>query len=284
MKKFAGFTDEVSHEIDAQIAVTRDLGWSAIETRMVTQDGKSIHFDDISENTFLAIKDKLDKAGIQIISYGSQIANWSRTIKGDFKSDVEELKRIIPRMQKTQTKLVRIMSYPNDGLPDADFRKEALRRIKELSCLAEDGGIILAHENCSGYAATGAEATLDMLSAVNSPALKLIFDMGNCSVHDINAWDFYRGVKEHVVHIHIKDYCKDPKGKNGHSATFPGHGDDFVVQIVADAKASGYSGWFSMEPHIAAVAHEGKQTDGGSNSRDIYVKYARIFEELYAKA
>jgi len=282
MKKFAGFTDEVSHEIEAQIAVTKELGWSGIEARMVTQNGKSVHFDDVDESTFLDIKDKLDTAGIQIISYGSQIANWSRKVTSDFKLDTDELKRIIPRMQKTGTKLVRIMSYPNDGLPESDFRKEVLRRMKVMAKMAEDGGIILAHENCSGYGALGARETLDMLGETNSPALKLIFDMGNCSAYGLNAWDFYQGVKTHVVHIHIKDYRKDPTATDGHSACFPGEGDDFVAKIVADAKRSGYSGWFSIEPHIAAVAHEGKQTDGADKSKEIFLKYGRMFEAIYS--
>jgi hypothetical protein len=34
------------------------------------------------------VPDKLDRAGIAIISYGSQIANWSRTVTGDFQADL----------------------------------------------------------------------------------------------------------------------------------------------------------------------------------------------------
>jgi len=32
------------------------------------------------------------------------------------------------------------------------------------------------------------------------------------------------------------------------------------------------------------VAHEGKQMDGADKSREIFLKYGRMFEEIYKKA
>ncbi len=281
MKKFAGFTDEVSHDLSAQISALKELQWCGIETRMVTVDGKSVHFDDIGDDDFLRMKEMLEKEGIQIVSYGTQIANWARKITGDFALDVSELKRIIPRMHATGTKLARIMSYPNDGLSDRAYRTEVIRRLKELAKIAEDGGVILAHENCSGYGGDGAIQSLDMLAGVNSDALKLIFDMGNCVVHGQNAIDFYSAVKYHIVHIHIKDYCADSTQKEGYRATFPGEGLGAVIDIVKMAKEDGYNGWFTMEPHMASVAHEGKHADGSDKSRETFIKYGRIFESIF---
>ncbi len=172
----AGFADEVSVDIDQQISALRALGWPGIEMRLV---GKGRHFDDVTDAEFEAIREKLDRAGIRIVAYGSQIANWSRKISGSFDVDVAELRQIMPRMQKTGTQIVRIMSYPNDGWAERDWRAEVVRRLRELSRMAEANGIILGHENCDGWAGQGPEATLACLADVGSPALRLIFDTGN---------------------------------------------------------------------------------------------------------
>jgi sugar phosphate isomerase/epimerase len=161
----AGFADEVSVDIDQQISALRALGWPGIEIRLV---GKGRHFDDVSDVEFEAIREKLERAGIQIVAYGSQIANWSRKVSGSFEVDVAELRQIMPRMRKTETQIVRIMSYPNDGWAARDWRTEVVRRLRELSRMAEANGIILGHENCDGWAGQGPEATLACLADVGS--------------------------------------------------------------------------------------------------------------------
>ena len=131
--KLAGFADEVSVELDKQIEVTKTLGWNGIEMRSV--DNK-IHFDDVDEATFETMYGKLKDAGIEIVSYGSQIANWARKITGDFQLDLAELNRLIPRMHNTHTKIVRIMSYPNDDLSENAWKTEVFKRLSALCKIA----------------------------------------------------------------------------------------------------------------------------------------------------
>ena len=278
----AGFADEVSVDIDQQIAAIRALGWPGIEMRLV---GKGRHFDDVTDMEFEVIREKLDRAGIRIVAYGSQIANWSRKISGSFDVDVAELKRIMPRMRKTGTQIVRIMSYPNDGWAERDWRAEVVRRLRELCRIAEANGVILGHENCDGWAGIGAEATLACLADVASPALKLIFDTGNPVTYGQDAWAYYRAVREHIIHVHIKDYVRDPSASGGYRAVFPGEGEGRVREIVADLKRTGYDGWYSMEPHIVSVVHEGRDATGNEDrAREVFLQYGETFEKLYRNA
>ena len=278
----AGFADEVSVDVDQQIEAIQALGWPGIEMRLV---GKGRHFDDVSDAEFEAICEKLDRASIQIVGYGSQIANWSRKISGSFEVDVAELTRIMPRMRKTGTKFVRIMSYPNDGWAERDWRAEVIRRLRELCRMAEANGIILGHENCDGWAGNGPEATLSCLADVGSPALKLIFDTGNPVTFGQDAWTYYQAVREHIVHVHIKDYVRDPSVSGGYRAVFPGKGGGRVRDIVADLKRTGYDGWYSIEPHIVSVIHEGRDASGNEDrARDVFLQYGKMFEELYRNA
>jgi len=280
--QFAGFADEVSVDIDQQIAAIHALGWPGIEMRLV---GKGRHFDDVTDTEFEAIREKLDRAGIQIVGYGSQIANWSRKISGLFDVDVAELRQIIPRMRKTGTQIVRIMSYPNDGWAERDWRAEVVRRLRELCRMAEANGIILGHENCDGWAGKGPEATLSCLADVGSPALKLIFDTGNPVTYGQDAWAYYRAVREHIIHVHIKDYVRDPSASGGFRAVFPGEGGGRVRDIVVDLKRTGYDGWYSMEPHIVSVVHEGRDATGNEDrAREVFLQYGKTFEALYRNA
>jgi sugar phosphate isomerase/epimerase len=282
--KFAGFADEVSPDLDAQIAATRELGWRGIEMRLVSQDGKSVHFDDVDDAAFERIWEKLQAAGIAVPSYGTQIANWSRRISVDFASDVQELKRIMPRMRKTGTRVARIMSYPNDGWEEKAWRTEVIRRLRELSKMAEDGGVVLGHENCSGYGNLSAQHTLDLLDAIKSPAFKLIFDSGNFWETGYDPFEFYQAVKSQVVHVHVKDYAHDAASPKGWKAVYPGEGEGRVAETVAALKRDGYDGWYSMEPHIAAAVHEGTQAADSDAGRKIYLKFGRMFEEVYRAA
>ncbi|MBL8028737.1 MAG: sugar phosphate isomerase/epimerase [Fibrobacteres bacterium] len=277
--KLAGFADEASTEIEKQIEVTKKLGWSGIEIRTVKSGTKNSHFDDLADDEFYRYADMIAEAGIQIISYGTQIANWSRKITSDFKLDTDELKRIAPRMRKTGTAIARIMSYPNDALSNDAWGKEAIKRIKELAVIAEANGIMLCHENCSGFASQSAANTLRMIEEVNSKALKLIFDTGNFWEAGYSSLAFYKAVKEHVVHVHIKDYKKDPLAEKGWNAVFAGEGAGEVKEVLAELKRDGYNGWYSIEPHLAAVAHEGKAAAGG-DSFELYLKYGRSVEQL----
>jgi sugar phosphate isomerase/epimerase len=150
--------------------------------------------------------------------------------------------------------------------------------------MAEDGGVILGHENCNGFGGEGPEQSLEMLAAVNSPAFKLIFDSGNNALHDNDqnaTWNFYNKVKEHIVHVHLKAAKPGPEGKL--ITCYPDE-DPTQLKVLSDLKKRGYDGWLSIEPHMAAAIHAGKQVNDAKAAADIYVEYARRAVALVAKA
>ena len=147
--RFTGFTDEAERSLDGQISTLREVGWSAIELRLI--DGKNIC--DFTDEEWKRTWDRLQKEQIQVVGFGGQIGNWARPIDSDFSLDIDELKRVAPRMRQAGTKFLRIMSYPNsesNPLSRSEWRNEAVRRLRELAKIAEGEGIILGHENCSG--------------------------------------------------------------------------------------------------------------------------------------
>ena len=137
--------------------------------------------------------------------------------------------------------------------------------------MAEDGGVTLVHENCDGWGGLGPRQTLEMLTEVNSHALKLVFDTGNPVGHRQNSWDYFSQVKPHVVYVHIKDERMEG-GKE--RRTWPGEGEGCVGQILSDLISSEYEGGVSIEPHLAAVVHEAKESSS-EFMYQTYVEYGR---------
>jgi sugar phosphate isomerase/epimerase len=272
----SGIADEAGSPLETQIRAHKELGWKHIEIRAVNDTTLAL----ADEKQFEEIHSQLRKAGLRVSCFASRIANWSRDILGPFEVDVDELKRSIPRMKKMNTPFIRIMSYTNKShVPEAQWRDEAVRRIRELAKMAEDGGVTLLHENCDGWGGLGPKQTLELLEAVGSPALKLVFDTGNTIFHGQASFDYYAQVKPHIVYVHIKD----GRMQDGRCVfCYPGEGQGDVAKIVCDLLAW-YPGGISIEPHIAAIVHEGKTSEPAA-LYNCYVEYGRRLNALVEEA
>jgi sugar phosphate isomerase/epimerase len=274
-----GIADEGSLELKEQIRIHKTLGWNTLELRLI---GES-NICEIDDEAFDEVYGMLEEQGMAVVCLASAIANWSRPITAPFELDVEDLKRAIPRMQRLKTRFIRVMSYPNAGLSEQQWKREAIRRMKELARIAEDEGIVMVHENCSGWGGMSPRNQRELIEEVDSPALRIVFDTGN-PVGEGHApeqtWAFYQTAKPFIRHIHIKDCKKNAKGEIEY--TYPGEGQSMVRRIVKDALASGYDAAFSIEPHISAQIHLGTSASGKESER-IYLEYGRRTNSLIAE-
>jgi sugar phosphate isomerase/epimerase len=279
---FSGISDEAGQTLDTQIRAHQELGWSHMELRMI--DGKNI--TQLDDTRFAEVADRLAAAEMQVSCFGSAIANWARPITCDPEIDIEDLKRAIPRMKQLGTEYIRVMSYPNDPkqpLSDQEWREEAIRRMKVLATMAEDAGITLCHENCSGWGGLSADNSNILLGEVNSPALKVVFDTGNPVTYGQDAWEYYQKVAQDIVYVHIKD-AKKIDGEDHY--VYCGEGDGQVKAVLRDLLSKGYDSGISIEPHLAAVIHTGQAADSEESLYKSYTEYGRrlmaIVEEVTA--
>ena len=279
--RYCGFADEARKDLDGQIEVIKKCGWNAVELRSIEPS----HVCELTDEQWEAAKQKLADNGITIAGFGGQIANWSRPITSDFQKDIDELQRVAPRMNEVGCKFLRVMSYPNDEknpLSDDDWKKEAFRRLKELAKMAEGLGVILAHENCSGYGSRGPAEYREMMEAVDSPALKPIMDTGNNGLHDNDheaTWRYYEACRDDIAHVHIKCCQANAEGKM--VTCYPDE-DPMQARILSDLKARGYDGYLSIEPHLHAAIHAGKDVDDAEVAGKAWVDYAARLEKLVA--
>jgi sugar phosphate isomerase/epimerase len=276
---FSGISDEAGQPIERQIAAHDELGWDHLELRMV--DGENI--TQLPDAKFDTLCGALEDAGKKVSCFGSAIANWARPITGDFAIDADDLKHAIPRMQRMGTPFIRVMSYPNhdaDPIPEPQWRRESIRRMKELALMAEDGGITLVHENCSGWGGLSAENSNILLGEVGSPALKAVFDTGNPVTYGQNAWDYYNAVYNDIAYVHVKD-AKKIGGVDEYCMC--GDGDGYVREILGDLLSKGYEGGISIEPHLAAIIHTGATTENTDFLYQSYTDYGKRLIDIVAE-
>src|SRR5581483_9017089 len=283
-----GIGDEAGAGLEAQISATQALGWRHIEMRVVEVPGfakGNIH--DIPEKAFEMTAGRLAEAGLQVYCFGSAIANWAKKITDPFAVTLDEVKRCIPRMQRLNTKFVRIMSFKPGDAEDA-IPEEVFRRVREITTMFADAGIQAVHENCMNYGGMSWRHAAQLLEAC--PGLKWVFDTGNPVFNPDrsrpkpwprqDAWEFWEHVRDHVAHIHVKD-GKFVPARNDCEYTYPGEGEGKVREILADAARRGYKAGVSIEPHVAVVFHDASAAAASArDSFDSFVKYGRRVEEL----
>lgn len=285
---FTGFADEAAPDLKTQIAATKELGWKYISARGI--NGKNIH--DLSDADFDQAAELLQSEGIQIAEFGSLIGTWAKSITTDFAITLAEIDRAIPRMHRLGTKIVRIMSYAQQPWGEDQHEQERFRRLREIVARFEDADLTAAHENCMNYGGFSSEHTLRLIDEV--PGLKLIFDTGNPvfqrdrSQPDPQPWQdalaFYHAVKEHIIHIHIKD-CINPIADGVEPKyTFPGLGQAHIPEILTDLKRSHYNGFIAIEPHVATVFHAKSEDIDWNQCYSSYIQYGQALETLIANS
>jgi sugar phosphate isomerase/epimerase len=287
-----GFADEAARDLETQIQATQEIGWRRISARGV--NGANLH--ELAQDEFDRVADQLDEAGIIIPEFGSLIGNWGKKITSDFDVTLAEIERAIPRMHRLNTKMIRVMSYAQEPWGEDQNEEERFRRLREIHARFADEGLQAIHENCMNWGGFSPEHTLRLIQEV--PGIKLVFDTAN-PVFQLDRskpladgsfpWqdplEFYQKVKEHIVHVHIKDCTNPPQGESEPATyTLPGQGQGKVREILTALKNDGYSGGLAIEPHVATVFHavDGQEPDW-QQCYDSYVEYGHATNELVAE-
>jgi sugar phosphate isomerase/epimerase len=212
--------------------------------------------------------------------------NWAKTVETPFDVTLAEVKRCIPRMQRLGTKFVRIMSFkPGDA--DSQIPKEVFHRVREVTQLFRDAGLQPVHENCMNYGGMSWQHALELLD--KAPGLKWVFDTANPVFNADrlkpkpwprqDPWELWEHVRDHVVHIHIKDATWNA-AKNDADYNWPGEGQGRVRDILKDAFARGYDAGISIEPHMVVVFHDAQSKSNDDAMRANFVEYGRRLERM----
>ena len=276
----SGFTDEVSADLDVQIRALKELGWKHIDLRTV--DGKNV--SSLTDGEFERAYHKLQENDIRIACFGSTVANWGREVGIDLEQDLHELRTTIRHMQSAGVRSIRIMSYKvaEPDLIGSSMESAIINGIKQIVEIAEDSGVVCLHENCLTWGGQSHLHSLRLLDAIDSPALRLVFDTGNPvsmkdvrgsePYHDQDPYLFFEQVKEFVDYIHIKDAVVENDAVH---YVFPGQGSGRVREILKSVSESRPGIPISIEPHVSVVFHDPSIQASFEDRWNSFIEYGR---------
>lgn len=273
MFHLSAFADEISPDLSEQIRVCREAGVTHFELRGVY--GKNVL--DFDAPLKAEVKAKLSEAGLGVICIGSPIGKvpidspW-RGAEGHF----ARFKTAVDMAVYFNAPLIRVFSYypsKTDGKPVSAHKAEVFRRFNEKLDYLRDYNVTLVHENEKDiFGEKGAEC-LELMRTLQHTKLRSAFDFANfvqAGEKPINNWKLLASYSDH---IHIKDALLD-----GGKVVPAGQGDGDLLPILTDLAKSGYNGFLSLEPHLAAHGQF-----SGFSGPDLFMTAANALKDMCRK-
>lgn len=271
----SGIGDECADTIEEQCRAHAQLGWEYIDIRNV--DATTI--DTLDDARFEHVTQALAEHGIKASCLASDIGKlW---LDGEqarpFDDDVVSLERLIARAERLSCRFIRVMGYRTQSLTEQQWRDEAVARLKQLAAVAEQSGVYLALENCVGWHAQSGLRMCEFLDRVGSPHVVCLYDTGSPPGHGSDPIEFYEAVRDRVRYIHVKD------ATGAGTFTFPGDGICQVRRVLEDQCKRGYTGFVSIEPHMAPSAHLPNMKGDRARSSEMYLEYGGRMNTLLSE-
>jgi sugar phosphate isomerase/epimerase len=241
-----GFADEISKDLGEQIALLTELKIKFVEFRSAW--GTKVL--DLTDEQLATAKQQLDQAGIQLSSVGSDLGKIQ--ITDPFESHLERARHGVDVANFFGAKYIRMFSFfMPEGQDPGVYRDEVMRRTRAMVELAEAGGIVLLHENEKDIFGDTPERVVDLMTTIDSPNYRAIFDPANyvqCGIKP--ATEAYPLVKEFTEYIHCKDARYPTPGQELGEVVPSGEGDGQFPELLQALKESGFNGFLSIEPHL----------------------------------
>jgi sugar phosphate isomerase/epimerase len=244
----SGFADEISPSLDEQLAVLAAESISHLELRSVW----STNVADLDDAELARFRRALGAAGVRVSAIGSPIGKIG--LDAPLGPELDRLRRVADIAGELGTKTVRVFSFfMPPGEPPQRHRQQVIDRMRALASIAEDRGLVLAHENEKEIYGDRPERCADLIAAVGSPALRATFDAANfvqCGVRPHS--EAYGLLRPYLVYVQVKDAL----AATGEVVP-AGQGDGEVRETLSALGNDGFEGYLSLEPHLAAGGRHG---------------------------
>jgi sugar phosphate isomerase/epimerase len=146
-----------------------------------------------------------------------------------------------------------------------------LHRMREWATVAEREGVTLVHENEKEIYGDTPDRVRDLVESVGSPALRVAWDNANFVQVGVRPFtDGYAMLRPHLEYLQVKDAVAAT------GAVVPaGHGDGELRETLTALRDDGYTGFASLEPHLAQ-----QSATGGFSGPAAFGRAARAFAAL----
>lgn len=266
-------TDQIDDNLETALQIARLYHYEYVELHTLL--GKSIEQCSMKEVNY--IKSLLKKYDMKVSCISStiflmcplrdnyqlsQVHDTFKTIEGFVPSHLKHLKNACKIAKRLQCPRIRIFPFRfPDNCPapfgTQDDITQIMRYIREAVKIAEAEEITLVLENCPYSHLPKGLMTIQIVKAIHSPYLKLLWDPGNS----------YRAMKDQIPeeylifslleelayiypwidHIHIKDYRYEPSYEKPYQHVAFTNGDVDYERIFAYLRKHHYKNAVSLE-------------------------------------
>ncbi len=246
MIRLSAFADEISADLNEQIAVLRSENISFLNLRGVW----NTNVLDLSDAQIQEIRQTLHDEGIGVSAIASPIGKVP--IDSPFDEHLRRFEHAITLAKFFDTPFIRIFSfYPPTNRSSnnpAEWRGEALQRLHELTTRASTEGIVLLHENEKDIYGDTIARCIDLLQSIDNVHFQAILDPANFIQCNQTPYpDAYNALQPWLKYIHVKDALPDG------SVVAPGEGIAHWPQLLQQLHNDGYDGFLSLEPHLSSA-------------------------------
>jgi sugar phosphate isomerase/epimerase len=243
----SGFGDEIAADPVEQLDALADLKIAHLDLRGAW-DRNVLDFTDDDVSTLRAL---LDRKDARVAMIASPVGK--SPIDGPASYERERLQTAIRLAKAFDTPLIRVFSYYHEGIAHEACRDEVFGRLSDWAETARAAGVTLLLENEGDLWGDTPDRLVDLFAAVDSPALRFTLDAGNFAGLGIASFDeAYGKLKPWLSHLQIKDVRTSP-----HQVVPAGQGNGQIRQVLEAARADGYQGYLSLEPHLAVAGRAG---------------------------
>jgi 3-dehydroshikimate dehydratase len=275
MIRLSAFADEISPDLDEQIAVLNSEHIHFLDLRSVWKTNVL----DLTDQQVASIKETLDAHGIGVAAIGSPIGKVP--IDSPFDEHLQRFERAIVVAHAFQTPFIRIFSfYPpasfkeeredSDTVNPAEYRDEVLRRLRAMMARARAAGVLLLHENEKRIYGDTIARCVDLLRSCNDAQFQAVLDPANFIECGQTPYpDAYKALHPWLQYLHVKDARPDG------SIVVVGQGVAHWPELLQRLRADGYDGFLSLEPHLALAG----QYQGFSRP-DLFRRASRALQHM----
>jgi len=163
----SGFADEISADPAQQLAMLAAESITHLELRSAW----SVNVADFTDAQLAGFRTVTEAAGVHVSAIGSPIGKIP--VGTPLEPELDRMRRIADVAGELGTALVRVFSfYIPAGEPPERYRAQVIDRMGALARIAEERGVILAHENEKEIYGDVPARCADLITSVASPALR----------------------------------------------------------------------------------------------------------------
>lgn len=221
----------------------RSMGFQGMELSLQHGNGNWLDVNYLDDYVIDKVNETSAQIGLEIAALACH-----QNYVDDYTYEVEKKLLKCANKYHTATNVVILstfLPFEERELHTKECYEKLYIRTKELCKIAEDQGVVIAIEVEPNQLIHNLNTFFDLVEKVNSPALKLNFDVGHIYLSEVDIFKAMERAKDYIVYSHLDNMCM---GEHCHK--LPWEGEIDLEAVYQKMKAEIYDGPVSLDIYL----------------------------------